>query len=96
MIVGGKKYLNETKDGGNSTFTIPIARMDSTIPVIADTTAMGDPVEIEYNLTFYKDTIGEKGLIPQEAAKKVLLIALAVIVVGAVFNHIIKTRRKGR
>ena len=96
MIVGGKKYLNETKDGGNSTFTIPIARMDSTIPVIADTTAMGDPVEIEYNLTFYKDTIGEKGLIPQEAAKKVLLIALVVIAVGAVFNHIIKTRRKGR
>ena len=96
MIVGGKKYLNETRDGGNSTFTIPIARMDSTIPVIADTTAMGDPVEIEYNLTFYKDTIGEKGLIPQEAAKKVLMIALVVILVGAVFNHIIKSRRKGR
>lgn len=96
MIVGGKKYLNETKDGGNSTFTIPVARMDSTIPVIADTTAMGDPVEIEYNLTFYKDTIGEKGLIPQEAAKKVLIIALVVILLGAVLNHIVKSRRKGR
>ena len=96
MIVGGRKYLNETKDGGNSTCTIPISRLDHTIPVIADTTAMGDPVEIEYNLTFYANTIGDRGLIPQEAAKKVLLIALAVILIGGVLNHIIKTRRKGR
>ena len=36
MIVGGKKYLNETTDGGNSTFTIPIAVMDEDMPVIAD------------------------------------------------------------
>ena len=96
MIVGGKKYKNETKDGGNSTFTIPISQMDIPIPVIADTTAMGDPVEIEYKLTFYKDTIGEKGLIPQEAAKKVLMIAAVVIIVGAILNHLVKTRRKGR
>jgi len=96
MIVGGKKYLNETKDGGNSTFTIPISRMDVPVPVIADTTAMGDPVEIEYNLTFYQDTIGEKAMIPQEAAKKVLLIALIVIAVGGILNHLVKTKRKGR
>ena len=96
MIVGGEKYFNETEDGGNSVFTIPVSRMDQIIPVIADTTAMGDPVEIEYSLTFYQNTIGEKGLIPQEAAKKVLIFALIIIVAGGILNHFVKRRRKGR
>lgn len=96
MIVGGQKYNNETTDGGNSTFTIPVSKMDRIIPVIADTTAMGDPVEIEYSLTFYQSTIGDKGLIPQEAAKKVLIFALIVIIVGGILNYFVKKRRKGR
>ncbi len=96
MIVGGEKYPNETTDGGNSTFTIPISKMDRIIPVIADTTAMGDPVEIEYSLTFYQNTIGAKGLIPQEAAKKVLIFALIIIIGGGILNHFVKKRRKGR
>ncbi len=93
MIVGGEKYLNETKDGGNSTFTIPIAAFDSPFPVVADTTAMGHPVEIDYTLTFYRDTIDDKGLVPQEAAKKVLMMAAIIIVVGAVLNHFVQKRR---
>lgn len=92
MIVGGVKYPNESTDGGNSTFTIPIAAMDTILPVIADTTAMGDPVEIEYSLTFYQQTIAERGMIPQEAAKKVILIALVVIAAGAVINALVKRR----
>ena len=94
MIVGGEKYQNETTDGGNSTFTIPVSAMDRVIPVIADTTAMGDPVEIDYSLTFYENTIGGKGLIPQEAAKKVLIFALIIIIVGGILNHVIKKRKK--
>ena len=94
MIVGGKKYLNETTDGGNSTFTIPIAVMDEDMPVIADTTAMGDPVEIEYELTFYADSIGSKRQIPQEAAVDVLVVALAIILLGGVLNFVLKRRRK--
>ena len=96
MIVGGKKYENETTDGGNSTFTIPVSKMDRIIPVLADTTAMGDPVEIEYSLTFYQNTIGGKGLIPQEAAKKVLIFALIIIIAGGILNYFIKKNRKGR
>lgn len=96
MIVGGEKYENETTDGGNSTFTIPVSKMDRIIPVIADTTAMGDPVEIEYSLTFYEGTIGGKGLIPQEAAKKVLIFALIIIVAGGILNYFVKKNRKGR
>lgn len=97
MIIGDKKFLNETTDGGNSTFTIPIVMMDEAFPVIADTTAMGDPVEIRYEMTFYSMTVGSKGKIPQEAAKKVLIIAVIILVVGFVLNLVIKkTRAKKR
>ena len=94
MIVDEKRYDNQTDDGSNSTFTIPILAMDEEIPVVADTTAMGDPVEVEYNLTFYSDTVDDKDAIPQEAAIKVLMIALVIIVVGGVLNHVLKKRRK--
>ena len=70
MILEDVYYYNLTEDGGNSTFEIPITVLDEPIPVIADTTAMGDPVEIHYTLTFYEESIGEKGQIPQEAANK--------------------------
>ena len=93
MIVGGEKYLNETKDDGNSTFTIPITVFDSAMPVVADTTAMGHPVAIDYTLTFYRDTIDDKGLVPQEAAKKVLMMAAVIIVVGGVLNYFVQKRR---
>ena len=97
MIIGDKTFYNETTDGGNSTFTIPIVMMDEAFPVIADTTAMGDPVEIRYEMTFYSLTTGPKGRIPQEAAKKVLIIAVIILVVGFVLNLVIKkTRAKKR
>lgn len=97
MVIGDKTFFNETTDGGNSTFTIPIVVMDEAFPVIADTTAMGDPVEIRYELTFYSMTVGNKGKIPQEAAKKVLIIAVIILVVGFVLNLILKkTRAKKR
>lgn len=93
MIVGDRTYLNQTTDGGNSTFIIPVISLDEPMEVVADTTAMGDPVAIEYMLTFYEDTIGSKGQIPQEAAKKVLLLAMAIMVGGGIINHLVKSRR---
>lgn len=94
MVVGNTIYENLTTDGGNSTFEIPITAMDAPMPVVADTMAMGDPLEIEYTLTFYSESLGDKSQIPQEAAKKVLYISLAIIVVGAVLNHYVKKKRK--
>ena len=94
MIVGGERFENLTTDGGNSTFEIPVTVMDEGMSVIADTTAMGDPVEINYMLTFYRDTVGNKGEIPQEAAKKVLIIGLVIIVLGWVINYFLKKGRK--
>ena len=94
MLVDEVRYDNQTDDGSNSTFVIPITKMDDEIDVIADTTAMGDPVEVEYHLTFYSATIDDKDAIPQEAAIKVLYIALVVIVVGGILNYVLKKRRK--
>ena len=94
MIVDERRYENLTDDGSNSTFIIPITQMDEEISVVADTTAMGDPVEIEYHLTFYSNTIDDKDAIPQEAAIKVLVIAIVVIVVGGILNYVLKKRRK--
>lgn len=94
MILEGKKYLNETTDGGSSSFTIPITAMDAPMEIIADTTAMGDPVEIDYTLTFYEDTIGSKSRVPQEGALRVLAGAAVFIIVGGIVNHFIKKRRR--
>ena len=93
MVVGDTVYDNLTTDGGNSTFEIPVTAMDAPMAVVADTTAMGDPLEIEYTLTFYSESLGDKSQIPQEAAKKVLVISLAIIVLGAVLNHFVKKKR---
>ncbi len=94
MILDGKRYDNEAEDGGISRFTIPITRMDEPIDIIADTTAMGDPLEIAYRLTFYEESIGDKGMIPQEAAKRVLITALIVIVAGGMLNYVVKRKRR--
>lgn len=95
MILEGGYFYNLTDDGGPSCFEIPITRMDEPIQVIADTTAMGEPVEIQYTLTFYAETVGDKGQIPQESAKLVLMIAAAIITGGGVLDWFVKKKRKG-
>ena len=94
MKISGIKYENESKDGGNSTFTIPVLTFDESMRVIADTTAMGDPVEIEYELTFYSDSFGDVKLVPQEAAKNVLIIGMIIIAAGGVINYFVKKNRQ--
>lgn len=93
MIVGTEKYLNESEEGVNSSFEIPIACMDEGMPVIADTTAMGTPHEVSYTLTFYSDSIGPKSRMPQEAAKRVVIIAIIIIVGGGILNHFVNRKK---
>ncbi len=59
MIVGGKTYY-PVNDGGNSIFEIPINVFDAPIGVVADTTALSQPYEIKYNLTFYSSSLEQK------------------------------------
>ena len=51
MIVEGQRY-EPVNTEGNSVFEIPVASLDSPLEVIADTTAMSEPHEIEYTLIF--------------------------------------------
>lgn len=90
MVVDGKTYFNESEEGMNSVFQIPVLCWDEPMEVIADTTAMGDPVEIQYRLTFYSDSVGSKSELPQEAAKRVLCVAAAIIVIGGILNYFVK------
>lgn len=93
MIVGTEKYLPVNTEG-NSVFEIPVAVMDSDMPVIADTTAMGTPHEVRYVLNFYSDSIGSKSEMPQEAAKRVLAIAFSIILGGGILNHFVNKKRR--
>lgn len=94
MIVDGEKFLNESEEGRNSVFTIPITVLDDKMEVIADTLAMGAPHEINYTLTFYEDSIGSKGQLPQEAAKRVVAVALIIIVGGGILNYFVNKRNR--
>lgn len=51
MKVDGQQYLPVNTEG-NAAFEIPVAAFDWKLPVLADTTAMSTPHEIEYTLCF--------------------------------------------
>ncbi len=56
MIIDGQRYEPVNTDG-NSVFEIPVPYFDKPFDVIADTTAMSEPHEIEYTLTFDSSSI---------------------------------------
>ena len=56
MIVDGVKYLPVNEEG-NSVFEIPLKSFNDSIEVLADTTAMSEPHEIEYTITFSNEEI---------------------------------------
>ena len=51
MKVNDEKY-DAVIENEHSTFEIPVAGFDRAMPVVADTTAMSEPHEIEYTLRF--------------------------------------------
>ena len=56
MKVGEEQYFAVNTEG-NSTFEIPVTGFDYKMPVLADTTAMSQPYEIQYTLYFDSATI---------------------------------------
>lgn len=94
MIVDGEKFQNESEEGRNSVFTIPVTALDDKMEVIADTLAMGAPHEIDYTLTFYEASIGSKGQLAQEAAKRVVAVAMVIIVGGGILNYFVNKRNR--
>ncbi|MGF0034018.1 ABC transporter substrate-binding protein [Bariatricus sp. SGI.154] len=81
MLVNGKKYLPVNTEG-NSVFEIPVLVYDEGMTVIADTTAMSTPHEVEYVLTFHSESlpIGKKNPVPMAAIVVVIVIGAAAVV----------------
>lgn len=92
MIVGGEKYLPVHTEG-NSMFEIPILIFDKAMSVIADTTAMSTPHEVEYTLTFYSDSIMSQDETPQAQAQRVVYMVIVIIAVCIIVPLISKKRR---
>ncbi len=94
MNMAGITYHNQSRDEGNSSFRIPIPAFDEKVPIVANTHILGEPHEIAYSLWFYADSIGPANQLPQDAAKRVLMMAGLIILVGGVLNHFFKKRRR--
>ena len=58
MVVNEETYQPTTLEPG-STFEIPVATLDEDLSVIADTTAMGNPHEVEYVISFDTASVQE-------------------------------------
>lgn len=88
MLIGEEKFL-PIQEEGNSIFEIPITAFDEEITVIADTTAMSVPHEIEYTLLFHSDSLptGNSSLI-------IIVIAAAVVIAAAAGILIFRKRKK--
>jgi len=82
MKVGETMYEPINTDG-NSVFEIPVTVMDEPMDVIADTTAMSVPHEIEYTLTFASDSItsGKQATAGQQILYLAVVVAAGVVVV---------------
>ncbi len=94
MLVGGRQYLPENKSG-NSVFSIPVSALDEEMPVIADTTAMSEPHEIEYTLHFDTASMEKTSSGIRIAAIVFLaIVVIAAICVGASIYR--KSRRKAQ
>ena len=91
MKVGETTYDPINTDG-NSVFELPVTVMDKPMNVIADTTAMSVPHEIEYTLTFASDSITSG----KQAAPGQQIIYLAVVVAAGVVVVILTKKKKSK
>lgn len=93
MLLGEEKYLPLNKEG-NSVFEIPITVFDEPMTVIADTTAMSVPHEVEYTLAFHMDTITSKDHSSLLAVQIAGVCVLMVILVCGGIYFVSKRKRK--
>lgn len=94
MIVNGEKYLNQNQGEGNSLFEIPVTGYDEPVEVIADTTAMSQPHEIEYTLTFDRDSVKGKSPFSNIDPGMIGIICGAAGLVVIILIIMLKRRRK--
>lgn len=100
MIVGSTTYY-PVNDGGDSVFEIPISGFDVPIDVVADTTALSQPYEIEYQITFWSSGLQQKSTTSGPGLPVVILVAclfaagyVVVLVVSRRTHRTARERRK--
>ena len=91
MKLGDETYLPVNEDG-NSVFELPVEEFDTPITVIADTTAMSTPHEIEYTFTFEGASVTPAGKAGGQIP--VLIAGACVCIAAAVCAFCIVKRRK--
>ena len=94
MVVDGTEYQPVSTDEG-STFEIPVAALDETLPVSAETVAMGSPHMIDYTLTFDSASLASTGGAGAPAALIVGGVAAAVVVIVVVVVLVRRAKRGG-
>ncbi len=88
MKIGDVQY-DPVNEDGNSVFQIPVTVFDEPVEVVADTTAMSVPHEIEYTLTFDSTSLkSENAVVTQQR-----IIMLVVIIAAAVTIYLIKKKK---
>lgn len=84
MVINGLLYEPVNKSG-NSEFEIPVTKFDGNMKVIADTTAMSQPYEVEYTLDFISDKAARQGV--STKTKGIILIVIIVAVAAAGYTR---------
>ena len=79
------KTFKPLQEAGNSTFELPIIDFDMPIAVVANTTAMSTPHEIEYTLTFLQDSIKQDTSFEKMAMVVGTVIVIATVVIISFF-----------
>ena len=80
MIVDGARYM-PTNTTGNSAFSIPVLAFDEPFKVVADTTAMSQPHEIEYTLQVDSHSVRAVANWRTLAPIVVAFVAVAIVIV---------------
>lgn len=89
MKIGAMTYDPVNQDG-NATFEIPVTAWDTEMTVVADTTAMSEPHEITYTLTFDTASAKKAGI----SAGGVIGIFVVCFLAGTGIGYVIVKRKK--
>ena len=93
MVVAGKTYL-PVNDEGNSVFLIPLLELDEPFDVIGDTTAMSQPHEVAYQLTFYAASAMAADVEETSGSAFPLPVVAACVAAAGACLAIVASRRK--
>lgn len=95
MKVDEAMYLPVNEDG-NSVFEIPVTVFDEPVEVLADTTAMSRPHEVEYTLTFSSESVLSGNGAAVMGGAGIWSACGAVLILAAAAALCLGKRRKGK